>query len=202
MRNEGETVIIRQREKGRPTVSNRCSLDGKWRRWILLSLPNFPFLSISFLLLPVPSIFVHTYSFSPCSFRFFASQFSLFSLFLWGIKTLADKTLCRPRSSVHVLEEATPFTHACVYSLHTRLCAIWMFLKDGHIYTHWDTARVCVAFLYRDWNIKQNWDYFQKEKEKGDQTTYHTLFWKTHSVCVKGRKCLCVWTCVSKNIFC
>ncbi len=27
MRNEGETVIIRQREKGRPTVSNTCSID-------------------------------------------------------------------------------------------------------------------------------------------------------------------------------
>lgn len=158
----------------------KCSL----RSWIPLLLPFSVPLSSS----PTPF-----YS----SSSFFPSHIFLFCLFLWGIKILVDKKLCRPRSSVHVVVERLPFTHACVYSvwacrLYTwPLCHFPVFVK--RIYAPRHSIYVCMAFLYRDWNIKQNGDYHQKQKTR--KGSNHIPYFERDKVCVREKVRVCLNVC-------
>lgn len=134
----GKKEIIRQRKKGKPTVSNRWSIDREMKE-MDNAFTSLTSLFCSSITCSQPSIFIHTLCFSMFLVLFHLKVFSSFPLSVYGsIQMLADKKLCRPRSSVHVHIETPSFTHVlsfvCIY--HVAVCHLHVLGRRKYTHRH------------------------------------------------------------------
>lgn len=104
-------------------------------------------------------------------------------------KKLQGRELC-----IWLCGDPTIYMHGMLLFVH----ALSIYMAACHVHvlercTH--TYRKCVwlAFLYRGWNIKQNWEYLWRQGTRGgsNHKPHATL---KDSVCERG--CVCVLGCV------
>lgn len=172
----------------------------KYEGWILLSLSNFPFLFLSYF---TPPVHFHLHPlpmfllfFSPLNFGFFVS------LFPQGIEKLSDKSLqacdhCMFLKACHHLHMYVHLRFACACTVHIHGWVPFACSWETDAYTHAEIWHGCVAFLYRDWNINQNWDYLQRRRKRGGSNHIPHAILKG-SQCVFERDGVCVCSNVCK----
>lgn len=155
-----------------------------------------------------------------CSSRTLPHPLPMFLLF-HHLSILAFLSLCFPEGlrnyqtqaftglgSLYMFLKACHHLHAsvhlrftCARTVHIRGWVPFAWSWETDAYTHAEIWHVCVAFLYRDWNINQNWDYLQRRRKRGGSNHIPHAILKG-SQCVWERWCVCVRMCVSWNIFC
>lgn len=128
----------------------------------------------------------------------------LSSFSLWRTQILVEKKLQGRELCIWLCGDPTIYMHGMLLFVH----ALSIYMAACHVHvlercTHTHTCRKCVwlAFLYRGWNIKQNWEYLWRQGTRGgsNHKPHATL---KDSVCERGCVCVCVRMCVSWGNFC
>lgn len=152
--------------------------------------------------LPHPFIFICTRS--PCSsFFVHLSILAFLSLcFPKGLRNYQIKSLqacghCMFLKACHHLHMYVHLRFACACTVHIHGWVPFACSWETDAYTHAEIWHGCVAFLYRDWNINQNWDYLQRRRKRGGSNHIPHAILKG-SQCVFERDGVCVCSNVCK----